>query len=425
MISIRNLGYDRLLVSYYVGPLTGVTRSDVEAALRDVLLSPRGAPLRWRNGRGGWRGITADAAAAVSARAVTEQAVASSRLEFAKTVLSRGFEPGDLPVRVILADGMLGFTMAHALFDGTGATAMIALLVEKLGTPGVDDVAPRPVAAAPMRPALQKFSLWGLQGVRTARQVFRTVTAQTETGYQLERTLAKADSLDRTALVSMVLEPEALRRIAATPELARNGNRPARPPVSIKTAALVLRTLRDCAAADVDFRVVVPIDCRRWAEKGSDVDGNFSPSVPMGRLVADPWTATDLLDRISAAMKSGLPVTWLLANGLVGLKSAVRHPLASRRPPASTPRVPFEIHLSLPSTEASVPERLLPAITPDTLIGGIPGHLDFPLGVWVEVAPMRDTLHITVWDETGTFELDGFEERLRSAISASETSAAS
>lgn len=36
---------------------------------------------------------------------------------------------------------------------------------------------------------------------------------------------------------------------------------------------------------------------------------------------------------------------------------------------------------------------------------------------------MRDSMHLTVHDETGTFALDGFEERLRAAVGASAAEA--
>lgn len=75
-------------------------------------------------------------------------------------------------------------------------------------------------------------------------------------------------------------------------------------------------------------------------------------------------------------------MTWLLAGALLGVKNAVkdavRLPISRWRPPVGTPRVPFEIHVSLPATEVPVPEELLPRIEPDTMVGGVPGHLRFP-----------------------------------------------
>lgn len=56
----------------------------------------------------------------------------------------------------------------------------------------------------------------------------------------------------------------------------------------------------------------------------------------------------------------------------MSVKNLVQHPLAAVRPPSGTPRVPFEIHVSLPSTEVPVPEELLPRIEADTMIGGCP-----------------------------------------------------
>ncbi|PPH85716.1 hypothetical protein [Rathayibacter sp. AY1D5] len=415
----RDLGYDDLLISYHVGPLTGVTAERVRTALRDLLLSPRGAVLLRRRTRlRGWRRIDAAAALDAAERAVRIVAGPLEREDLAHRLLAPQFAAGELPVRILFDGATLGFTLPHALFDGTGATAVVALVIEKLGAPGADDTAGKPLAAAPLREIVERFELTGLAGARRARDTFRTLTAATGTGYQLDTTLSKEESDRRARLVTAVLGPETLRAIAATPEQAREGRRPARPPVSLKTASLVLRCLQDCAADGLDFRVVVPVDGRRWVAKGTDVSGNLSPSLPLGRLRADDWSATSLLERLSAATRSGLPATWLLASALLSVKNLLQHPLAALRPPTGTPRVPWEIHVSLPSTEVPVAQELLPRIEPDTMVGGMPAHLRFPLGVWVEVAPMRDSMHLTVHDETGTFALDGFEERLLAAVGA-------
>ncbi|PPG58847.1 hypothetical protein C5C27_10295 [Rathayibacter sp. AY2B7] len=415
----RDLGYDDLLISYHVGPLTAVTPERVRTAVRDVLLSPRGAVLLRRRTRlRGWRRIDAAAALDAAERAVRIVAGPLEREDLAHRLLAPQFAAGELPVRILFDGATLGFTLPHALFDGTGATAVVALVIEKLGAPGADDTAGKPLAAAPLREIVERFELTGLAGARRARDTFRTLTAATGTGYQLDTTLSKEESDRRARLVTAVLGPETLRAIAATPEQAREGRRPARPPVSLKTASLVLRCLQDCAADGLDFRVVVPVDGRRWVAKGTDVSGNLSPSLPLGRLRADDWSATSLLERLSAATRSGLPATWLLASALLSVKNLMQHPLAALRPPTGTPRVPWEIHVSLPSTEVPVAQELLPRIEPDTMIGGMPAHLRFPLGVWVEVAPMRDSMHLTVHDETGTFALDGFEERLLAAVGA-------
>ncbi|PPF09936.1 hypothetical protein C5C31_08870 [Rathayibacter rathayi] len=419
MRAARDLGYDDLLISYHVGSLTGVTAERVRTALRDVLLSPRGAVLLRRRARvRAWRRIDVAAALDAAGRAVIVVDGPLEREDFVQRLVAANFAAGELPVRILFDGATVGFTLPHSLFDGTGATAIVALVIEKLGSPGADAVAPQPLATSALRELMERFELTGLAGVRKARDTFRTLTAATDTGYQLDETLSKQESERRTRLVSTVLGPDTLRAIAATPERARDGKRPARPPVSLKTASLVLRCLQDCGADGLDFRVVVPVDARRWITKGTEVAGNLSPSLPLGRLRADDWSATSLLERLSVTTKSGLPATWLLASALLGVKNLVRHPLAARLPPSGTPRVPWEIHVSLPSTEVTVSEELLPRIEPDTMISGIPAHLRFPLGVWVELAPMRDSMHLSIRDETGTFALDGFEERLLAAVGA-------
>ncbi|QHC57216.1 hypothetical protein [Rathayibacter sp. VKM Ac-2760] len=418
MTRLRDLGYDPLLISYLVGPLTGLTPEKVRTALRDVLSSPRGRPLlRLRTRAKGWRRVDRATALAAVDRAV--EVVADGPLERADLIgrlLAEGFAPGRLPIRLLVDGPVLGFCLPHGLFDGTGATEAIRLVVEKLGAPGPDEEPERPRPARPLLDLMRRFELTGLAGVRTARDTFRSMTAETETGYQLERTLSKAESVERTRIVSAVLTAETLRSIAATPEQARDGRRPARPPLSLKTASVVLRCLRDSSRDGMDLRVVIPVDARRWLPKGQDVDGNFSPSLPMGRLLTDDLSATALAERIASATKTGLPVTWLFASLLISVKNTVRHPLSALRTPKETPRVPFEVHVSLPTGEVAVSEELLPRIEPDTIIGGAPTHLHLPLGVWVELAPMRDCLHLIVQDETGAFDLDGFEERLLAAV---------
>ncbi|MCM3614632.1 hypothetical protein M3672_09310 [Microbacterium enclense] len=417
MSGLRNLGYDDLLICYLVGPLVDLTPERVHGALADALRSPRGETLhRVRTRSRRWRRVDRQTAVAAGRAAVETVEAVRDRSDLAALVLGSPFEPGQLPIRIFLSGGVLAFRLPHSLFDGTGATAMVSLVVEKLGAPGVDTLPTVPWAEAPLRAAMQKVGLNGVAGIRSARETFRTLTARTETGYQLPRTLTKAESIERTRMVSFVLPPAAVRTIAATPERALEGRRPARPPLSVKTASLVLRCLRDALREQVDFRVVVPIDGRRWVARGFDAEGNFSPSLPMGRLRDDDWSATALAERISAASKSGAPVAWLLATTLSALKNAVRHRVAARRSHDATPRVPFEIHVSLPSTEVAVSEALMPRVDDDTFVGGMPAHTGLPLGVWVEVAPLREGLHVIVRDETGLFDLEGFEQRLHETV---------
>lgn len=421
MTELRNLGYEDLTICYMVGPIADLTPARALTALEDALRSPRGATLhRLRTRRGRWKRVEEHTALAARGTSATEtgQAVLK-RSALGDLVLGTEFRPGDLPVRIFVNGSTLALGFPHSLFDGTGATAIVSLVVEKLGAPGVDTRPALPWADRPLRTALKKLGVTGIAGVLSARETFRTLVAQTETGYQLPQTLTKAESIERTRMVSMVLSSDVARSIARTPEKAVGGKRPARPPLSVKTASLVLRCLREADRSGVDFRVVVPVDARRWVAKGFDAEGNFSPSLPMGRLLADEWTATALAERISAASKSGLPVTWLLATTLSAVKNAVRHPWGSTRASDATPRVPFEIHVSLPTSEVVVDEKLMPRVDADTFIGGMPAHRRLPLGVWVEVAPLRDCLHVIVRDETGIFDLEGFEERLREMIHAS------
>lgn len=419
MSGLRNLGYDDLVVCYIVGILTDVSAERSLTALRDLVRSPGGAMLhRLRTERGRWKRVERDQALAAVPLAleVTDQDLAPEAL--VARALETDFPPGRLPVRIYLSGGVLAFALPHTLFDGTGATAVVSAVVDKLARPGADDRPALPVARTPLRRTLKKVGQRGVGAVLEARRTFRALTAQTETGYQFPRTLTKAESVRRTRMVSMVLARDVVRTIAATPENAVDGGRPARPPVSVKTASLVLRYLRDVDREQVDFRVVVPVDARRWVERGVEVEGNFSPSIPMGRLLVDDWSATALAQRISASTKAGVPVLWLLASTLVSLKEAVRHPLASRRPAAEAPRVPVEIHVSLPATEVTVDESLLPQVDDRTFVGGAPAHRRLPLGVWVEIAPLRDCLHVIIRDETGVFDLDAFPERFTAMIAA-------
>lgn len=419
MSGLRNLGYDDLLNCFMVGPLVGLTPERTVSALEDVLRSPRGATLLRLRTRGRrWRRVGRQPAVSAARRAVEPVASGIDRSDLATLALERQFRPGELPVRLFVAGGMLAMGFPHSRFDGTSATAVVNLIVEKLGAPGADTLPAVPWAKTPLRAAMKKFGLQGVSGIRSARDTFRTLNAQTQTEYQLPRTLTKTESVERTRMVSVVLPADAVRTIANTPEEAVDGRRPARPPVSIKTASLLLRCLRDGTRGDADFRVVIPVDARRWVAKGFAVEGNFSPSLPMGRLRADDWSATALAERISAASKAGTPVAWLLATALSTLKNTVRHPAAARRSRGETPRSPLEVHVSLTTTEVAIAESLMPHVADDTFVGGMAAHLSVPLGVWAEIAPVRDCLHIVVRDETGLIDLEGFEERLREMIGA-------
>ena len=188
MSGLRNLGYDDLHACYILGPLVDLTHERVLAALRDALASPRGARLHYLRTRGGrWRRAEPSAALAASARAVESVEGVIDRSELADRAMERVFGPGELPVRILINQGLIAFGFPHSLYDGGGATAVASLVVEKLGTPGVDTVPAVPWAKAPLRTAMKRLGLTGPAGVPTPPPIFPSPDTQTGDPVPLSR----------------------------------------------------------------------------------------------------------------------------------------------------------------------------------------------------------------------------------------------
>jgi hypothetical protein len=415
LMSLRNQGYERLTIAYVAGGGNDTAGEAVTRSLESFIRSPAGRALYFkRSSIGlGWRRIAQDEAVRLAADVVTVLPEKLTRDELTLRALSLEFGSG-LPLRITVSNGMVAFTFPHALFDGTAGTVIIQRLVT-----GMDASAPvaegRPVEQAALRTAMKKFDLTGIAGLRRARELFREHNQATLTPYQLPETLTKAQSVAITRWRHIVVDPETLARVAATVEQLPDGRKPARAPVSLKISSLVIATVKAVNTTGVDFPVAFPIDARRFGTKGMDIEGNFSPSVPVGRLLSGDWSATGILAVISSAIKTGLPVAWLLASALVVMKTRVQHPFSYGRTPASTPRVPFLVYLSMPTVKLAMPDSVFDRVD-ERFGGGGPMHADIPLGIFVEVSPLGDDMHISVRDETGLLDLDTFEAEFAAQV---------
>lgn len=415
MISPRNLGFDRLTAVMVVGPLTTAAIAALPSALLDHLTAPVGEQSRWKGTPGRWARVSpsnTDELARLASTAITTVGGSVDALAMLKAGFAHTFS--GLPIHCFVSDDSIAFTFSHSRFDGTSATAAIDdLLARMAGEPIQSN---RMIEKRPLVVILRRFGMLSPAGVRRARGMFRERNRQFPVAYQLTDTLEKATSVEITELARVDIDAETARRIAAVVDPAAQGQR-LRPPTRVKIAALALGALRAINRESAEFRVVMAIDARRYLRPGTTVDGNLSPSVPLGLLSSSDWSASALMGRIADCIKTGVPVAWLLAMAIRGTKSALIARVPGRGTPRGTPRTPFEIHVSLPATSLRVPQSLVPAGQRSHAIG-LPSHTAAPFGVWLDVVESGDQFALTLWDDTGLLEVGDFESQVRAQISA-------
>lgn len=406
-----------LTAAMVVGPLADSAIDAIPLALREHLASEFGRQSRWRRRGGSWSAVAASDNATLSSlaeAALTISPQATSPLETLKIGFAHEFT--GLPLHVYVFGNHVVFAFSHARFDGTSATAVVSHLLGLMA--GITStVAPRSIESRPLLVIWRRFRLISLSGALRARAVFRDRNRALRIPYQQEQTLTKAESIALTALAHVHIDAATAARIASVSDPIETGEARVRAPARVKIAALGLGALRDINIHSAEFRVVFPIDARRYLRRGTTVDGNLSPSVPLGLLMADTWTSSTLMRKLAASIKSGEPAIWLLATAIGGIRSIARGGTPAARPASdpvgAVPRIPFEIHVSLPSSAIRAPEQVWKYAT-DRISVGLPSHRTIPLGVWLDVVEHGDGFTMTLWDDSGLLDVDSFETALRS-----------
>ena len=77
--------------------------------------------------------------------------------------------------------------------------------------------------------------------------------------------------------------------------------------------------------------------------------------------------------------------------------------------------LPLQLLVSLPSSSVGVPASFWrPGAA--RVVSGAPAHTEVALGTLLEVIDHDDLVTVTVWDETGIFEVDRFEQALNTRV---------
>ncbi|MEJ3403899.1 hypothetical protein WDJ51_04065 [Rathayibacter sp. YIM 133350] len=416
---LRDRPFEHATMVRVVGPVTPDGALAFRRGLREYLRSDEGGELRRvRDAPGArWRVPRDSEIDALADAAVIELDDGMD----AETLVKAGIEQPvlGLPLRIRLSGALVGFDLPHELFDGTSAgiegNNVIALAA---GMP-----LPHPHPQRVKRPLLvlaRRFSLFSPTRLRAARDHYRQVNRGTACAYQASATLTKQQSVALTRLVHLKLDGQTMARIGSLPSTVgvgvADGDSRRRAPASIKLGSTLLAALEEIGPPEVDFRVRIPVDLRRYFRRTDFVPGNLTASLTLGTLRGGNWSPSVMTAALARSIKAGDPVVWFLADALNSARSAFKAFLApGRRRSGGVARRPFEIRLSLPSGDV-VDMGGLWASSTERVVGATTAHELVPLGVYIECASVGSAVHVMLWDETGLFDVDDFERAFHAEL---------
>lgn len=280
------------------------------------------------------------------------------------------------PLSVVVAGDRVAVHLPHELADGVEGTRIVASLLELAA--GGRPQQPARSARYPLlmalrsggRPALLRY----LAGRRERRELPHPGEPRDRTDGRFARiTLDAAD-------------------VAALRRTASPGGRAT--PMS-RVASVALAALADIAPRTADARVVLPVDLRPLLD-GRRVAGNFVSAEAYGTLRTTDWTPANV-NRLLAARRG---------TGAVALAAGSARSLLRRSGGGPVPSVSVSL--------------MGPIELPDVWAGG-PASLGCATvgqasGVFVFVAQVRDGITVSVWDDTGIFDVEAFGTAFRDEI---------
>ena len=293
---------------------------------------------------------------------------------------------GGRPVEVTVCGDRLVVRLSHLRFDGTTGMAFLHELIDRAcgAEPTLDR---RPIARYPVLTALKSVRPRSVREFRARRMDGRLHTAAAVPRPSASPTLRTfVIPRDLLAVIKRTRGPWAAQGRAT---------------LSTKLCHAVLMTLRAVQRAPGDLRVRVPADLRHLVPRGR-VPGNFVCGDAIGTLHGTGWTPQEITRRLSSA--SGV-------SGAVSVATAWPRDLAARL-----------VHsLSAPASAVNV--SVVPSQPfPRNAFGEGGARLacvsagDAPSPVFVFVWMVDGAAHVSVYDDTGLFDLSGFEGRLLAAL---------
>ncbi len=384
---LRDAQYAPYSVVFLLEGVAPAVRTAMPGALHELVRRNDVLRLRWPAQRGGRSLHPVRSALLAAAGACTTFSPDMDAARLIAATYERGFV--GLPIALAVSRDRVTVLISHAVGDGAIAMQLLHDLVDLAC--GIEPVADeRPVARVPLVAAVRSAGPGAFAALREHRPppAFAALRehrpppafAAPEPGDLDERRLTARHA-------SRVLSSDDLA--AVTEARFPDGQRTSK---NVQLATLFLAALRRVYTGERDMRVFIPVDLRHHVPDRR-VTGNFVAVAPLGTLAED-WTPGELAARLAAA-RTGLGVAALVMGMLHHLRTA-RRPVAPSR----------EYAISLPMIRSPRPFPESTWIDPtDIRLGGATIG-PWPSAVFAALWTVGGVVHLSVWDETGLFDLD-------------------
>ena len=363
-MALRDIPYRQYVITFLVAGLAPEVIEALPAALERSLAAPAGGPPG-----------TSEADGVVDS--------ADEELDDAGLIATAGRRPlaADSVAVTVSGDRMV-LRLSHRRFDGTTGMQFLHDLIDRAcGFDPERDL--RPIAPLPVLSALRSFRPRALQDFRVRRAQGRLTTP------------GAVPRPSATPAFTVFDLPEDVVRAVKRSRGPWVGQ--GRATLSTKLCHAVLTSLRAVQQEPGDLRVRVPADLRHLVPSRR-VLGNFVCGDAIGTLHGTAWTPPEITRRLSAA--SGV-------SGAVSVATAWPRDLVARvahrfHRPSSAVNVSLVPSRSFPPNAFSDGRRRLACVSAGRA----------PSPVFVFVWSIDDMAFVSVYDDTGLFDLAAFAPRV-------------
>jgi hypothetical protein len=308
-------------------------------------------------------------------------------------------------VRVVLADRTLAVSVHHGAMDGGAILELVTWLVSvSSGAEGKRDT--RTPLRFPILHGLRKVGRAGLDDFLANWRIPQPEPVLTHSPTDADLRLETARFGHAT------ISPADVGRIIALP---------AGGPTTVmsRVASLAVGAARRLYTSDRDLPVIVPVDSRRFV-KNARVLGNFMGVAAPATLLASDWSPAAIAARSKAALRGGgamVSTAHALARWTVHRPRTLLARSGRPGPGSVAVFIPM-LGLTEPFLAASWRDGTTPWIGGATVSS-------WPSGTALSLLAAGDEYQISVWDESGLFDVSdqALAEALAAELAARETAA--
>jgi hypothetical protein len=318
-----------------------------------------------------------------------------SEVDLMKAALRRPF--GLLRGYVLISGNRVALYLPHSSVDGRGGIEVLTHLLQRAANLPVSHE-PFPLARTPVFSVLRTLRWPAVRRYLTDRRQGRL--AMTPESFRIPK---DGDlNFENAKFENFIVPPDEVKRVVfgasglGTPQSSKNS----------RLASVVLAAMREVYSGNEDLSVQIPIDLRILLPR-KRVEGNFVSVAPLGRFLSSDWSPGSISESLAATMASGTPIVNLAA----GLARTARGMIRKRAPGAGGVH---SISISMIGSKSDFPaQSWAPGSAHDygcTLVG------PWPSSTFVFVSTLGGTVRISMWDESGFFDVDRFKDAFFSEV---------